>query len=197
LSQLKANYADFVSWQTEMLESPKSEELWNYWKNHLSGELPVLDLPLDFPRPAMQTFNGASHTFKLSKELSEKIKTLAKEQGVTLFMLLLSAYQVLLYRYTSQDDILVSSPTAGRSQKRFSNVSGYFVNPVIMRADFSKNQSFKDFLIRTRDTILNAIKHQDYPFINLVEKLQIKRDPSRSPLTQTGFVLQQSQESDT
>jgi amino acid adenylation domain-containing protein len=196
LPQIKASYADFVSWQTEMLESPKGEEVWNYWKNQLSGELPVLDLPTDYPRPAMQTFNGATHTFELSKELSENIKALAKQQGVTLFMLLLSTYQVLLHRYTSQNDILVSSPTAGRAQKRFANVSGYFVNPVIMRADFSDNPSFKDFLLKTRETVLGAIKHQDYPFINLVENLQIKRDTSRSPIAQTGFLFQQPQNFD-
>jgi amino acid adenylation domain-containing protein len=196
LPQIKASYADFVHEQSEMLAGEKGEELWTYWKNQLSGELPVLDLPTDYPRPAMQTFNGATHIFELSKELSEELKALARKEGVTLFMLFLSAYQVLLYRYTSQDDILVSSPTAGRSQKRFANVAGYFVNPVVMRADISKNPTFKDFLIKTRETVLGAIKHQDYPFINLVEKLQIKRDPSRSPIAQTGFVLQQPQEFD-
>ncbi|MBT3388620.1 MAG: AMP-binding protein, partial [Desulfobacula sp.] len=196
LPQLNASYADFVSWQTEMLEGSKGEELWNYWKNQLSGELPALDLPLDFPRPAMQTFNGATHTFKLSEKLSETIRAVASKEDVSLFILFLSAYQLLLHRYTSQDDILVSSPTAGRAQKRFANVSGYFVNPVIMCADFSDNQAFKDFLINIRKTVVGAIKHQDYPFIDLVEKLKIKPDSSRSPIAQTSFVLQQPQEFD-
>ncbi len=190
LPSILSSYADFVQWQSEMLNSSRGESLWNYWKNQLSGDLPVITLPIDHPRPVMQTFNGATYSFELDEELSEKIKNLAKAEGVTLFMLLLAAYEVLLYRYTGQEDILVSSATTGRTNRKFANVMGYFINLIVLRADFASNLTFKKFLNHTRETVLGAIKNQDYPFASLVKKLQIKRDSSYSPLVQTGFILQ-------
>eukprot|EP00362_Geleiidae_sp_MMETSP1317_P001725 CAMPEP_0201286064 /NCGR_PEP_ID=MMETSP1317-20130820/114215_1 /ASSEMBLY_ACC=CAM_ASM_000770 /TAXON_ID=187299 /ORGANISM="Undescribed Undescribed, Strain Undescribed" /LENGTH=1042 /DNA_ID=CAMNT_0047612527 /DNA_START=351 /DNA_END=3479 /DNA_ORIENTATION=+ len=194
LPSILSSYADFVQWQSEMLNSSRGESLWNYWKNQLSGDLPVITLPIDHPRPVMQTFNGATYSFELDEELSEKIKNLAKAEGVTLFMLLLAAYEVLLYRYTGQEDILVSSATTGRTNRKFANVMGYFINLIVLRADFASNLTFKKFLNHTRETVLGAIKNQDYPFASLVKKLQIKRDSSYSPLVQTGFILQRPQQ---
>lgn len=190
------SYTDYVQWQTEMLASPKGEKLWNYWQQQLAGELPVLNLPTDRPRPPLQTYNGASHPFKLNQELTQRLKRLARGEGTTLYTILLAAFQVLLYRYSGQEDILVGSPTSGRSQSEFSSTVGYFVNPVVLRANLSGNPTFKEFLSQVRQTVLDAIAHQDFPFPLLVERLQLNRDPSRSPLFQALFVLQNPQSKD-
>ena len=156
----------------------------------MGGELPVLNLPTDRPRPPIQTDNGGSYSFKLSQKLTEQLKELAKTESATLYMTLLAAFQVLLSRYTGQEDILVGSPMSGRSKVEFASIVGYFVDSVVMRADFSGNLSFRDFLSQVRQTVRGAIAHQDYPFTLLVEKLQVGSDSSRAPLFQAGFVLQ-------
>jgi amino acid adenylation domain-containing protein len=130
----------------------------------------------------------------LSRELSERIKAVARQQSATLYMTLLAAFQALLYRYTGQEDILVSSPTTGRNRAELAHVAGYFVNPVIVRGDLSGNPSFNVFLNRIRQRVLEAFEHQDYPFALLVERLQPQRDPSRSALAQVMFVLQKAQQ---
>ncbi|WP_341529474.1 amino acid adenylation domain-containing protein [Nostoc sp. UHCC 0302] len=195
LASLNFSYQDFVSSQSQMLTSTRSESLWDYWQQKLAGELPVLNLPTDRPRPPVQTYNGASHFFKLSKELSLQLRKLAQAENVTPFMLLLAAYQVLLHRYTGQDDILIGSPAAGRNRLEFAEIVGYFVNIVILRSQISPNSTFKDFLAQVRQTVLGAISHEDYPFPLLVERLQPQRDPSRPPLFQAGFALQKPQQS--
>lgn len=184
------SYADYIQWQTDMLASSQGEQLWNYWKNQLAGELPTLDLPTDRPRSPIQTYRGASSPLKLNKKLTQQLKRLAQNEGATLYMTLLAAFQVLLYRYTGQEDILVGSPTAGRDQSNFAGIVGYFVNPVVLRGNLGGNPTFKDFLGQIRQTALDAIAHQDYPFPLLVERLQPNRDSSRSPLFQSLFVLQ-------
>ncbi|NES43565.1 amino acid adenylation domain-containing protein, partial [Moorena sp. SIO2C4] len=195
LLPLKHSYQDYVSWQKELVEGQEGEQLWNYWQQKLGGELPVLNLPTDRPRPPIQTDNGGSYPFKLSEKLTEQLKELAQTEGATLYMILLAAFQVLLYRYTGQEDILVGSPTSGRTKAEFASIVGYFVDSVVMRADLSENLSFRDFLYQVRQTVLGALAHQDYPFSLLVEKLQVERDSSRSPLFQACFVLQKFQES--
>ncbi|NEO98310.1 MAG: amino acid adenylation domain-containing protein [Symploca sp. SIO2E9] len=187
LPPLKSQYADYVQWQTQMLAGSKGEQLWNYWRQQLAGELPVLNLPTDRPRPPLQSYQGASYTLKLTETLTKQLRKLLQTQGVTLYTLLLAAFQVLLYRYTGQEDILVGSPTGGRSQAEFDEIVGYFVNPVVLRASFSGNPTFKSFLSQVRRTVLDAINYQDYPFSLLVEQLQPNRDPSRSPLFQVLF----------
>ena len=169
--------------------------MWSYWQHQLAGDLPALNLPTDRQRSPIQTYNGASHKFKLSSQLTEQLKKLAQSSGVTFYMMLLAAFEVLLYRYTGQEDILVGSPTSGRSQREFALILGYFVNPVVIRANLSKNPSFKEFLTQVRQTVLESLTHQDYPFALLVEKLQTHRDPSRSPIFQASFALQQLQKS--
>jgi len=176
-----------------MLASPQGEQLWNYWQQQLAGELPILDLPTDRLRPPVRTDHGASHSFKLIEELTQQLKGLAKTEGATLYALLLAAFQVLLHRYTGQEDILVGSPTASRSQSEFAGIVGYFVNPVVLRSDLSGNPTFKAFLSQVRSTVWGAIAHQDYPFPLLVERLQPNRDPSRSPLFQVLFEFQKPQ----
>ncbi|NEO72662.1 non-ribosomal peptide synthetase [Moorena sp. SIO3H5] len=195
LPPLQYSYQDYVSWQKELVEGEEGEQLWNYWQQRLGGELPVLNLPIDKPRPPIQTDNGGSYPFKLSEKLTEQLKELAQTEGATLYMTLLAAFQVLLYRYTGQEDILVGSPTSGRTKAEFASLVGYFVDSVVMRADLSGNLSFRDFLSQVRQTVLGSLAHQDYPFALLVEKLEVERDSSRAPLFQAGFVLQKFQES--
>ncbi|MDZ8084004.1 MAG: amino acid adenylation domain-containing protein [Nostoc sp. DedQUE12b] len=182
LTPLKHSYIDYVRWQRELLTSTQGEKLWNYWQQKLAGELPVLNLPTDRPRPAIQTYNGASYNFKISQKLTEQLKKLAKAEGVTQYIVLLAAFQVLLYRYTGQEDILVGAPTSGRTQPEFVPLVGYFVDPVVMRANLSGNPSFQEFLTQVCQTVSEALAHQDFPFALLVERLQPQRDPSRSPI---------------
>ncbi len=192
LPSIKHTYADFVHWQRDMLAS-KGERLWTYWQQQLAGELPVLNLPTDYPRPPVQTYQGASVPFVLNKTLVQQLKELAQTEGITLYMVFLTAYQILLYRYTGQENILVGSPTLGRNQKEFAGI-GYFVNMVVLRAVLKAELTFKDFLGQTRQTVLDALDHQDYPFPLLVERLQPNRDPSYSPLFQAAFVYQNPQQ---
>ncbi|NEQ40109.1 MAG: amino acid adenylation domain-containing protein [Okeania sp. SIO3I5] len=190
LPELKHSYQDYVRWQKKLIESQEGEKLWNYWQKKLAGELPVLNLPTDRQRPPIQTYNGGSYPLKLSEKLTQELKTLAQKEGATLYMVLLAVFQILLSRYSDQEDILVGSPTFGRNKAEFTPIVGYFVDSVVMRADLSGNPGFTDFLSRVRHTVLEALGHQDYPFGLLVEKLQPPRDPSRSPIFQVAFVLQ-------
>lgn len=189
LPPLNLLYTDYVRKQTEMLESPAGDRLWAYWRQQLAGDLPVINLPTDYPRPPVQTYHGASYYFELTTELSQKLKELARVEGVTLYMFLLAAFLVLLYRYTGQEDILVGSPAAGRNWTEFAGVVGYFVNQIVLRADLSGNPSFKSFLSRVRKTVLAALEHQDYPFSLIVKRLHLNRESSRSPLSQVAFTL--------
>lgn len=190
LAPLNRGYEDFVRAQQLRLEGESGERDWVFWRDALAGELPTLNLPLDHPRPALRGFDGASLKFALDVELTTRLKTLAQAQGVTPFMLLLAAFQVLLHRYSGQDDILVGSPTMGRSDPELSNIVGYFVNMVVLRSDLSGNPGFDVLLGKVRRTVLEALEHQDFPFPLLVEKLRPPRDPSNSPLFQASFVLQ-------
>src|SRR6202035_4651890 len=115
------------------------EQLWDYWQKQLQGPLPVMQFPTDYPRPTEQTYHGLTRIFNLDQKLSKQLKELAKAEGITLYTLLLSAFQVLLYRYTGQDDLLVLSPTNGRAQTAFNEIVGYFVNPIVLRARLQGN----------------------------------------------------------
>jgi len=192
LPPLALQYADYVRAWAEMLESSEGERLWAYWQKQLAGELPVLKLPTDRPRSPVQTYRGASQPFKLSAELTQELKALGRTYGTTLYMTLLAAFQVLLYRYTGQEDILVGSSTAGRNWADLAGLVGYFVNPVVLRADLSGNPTFSAFLSQVRSSVLDAFEHQNYPFALLVKRLQTVRDASRSPLFQVMFVLQKT-----
>jgi amino acid adenylation domain-containing protein len=185
------SYVDYMHWQTEMLAGPEGERHRAYWQEALAGELPALSLPTGRPRPPVQTYRGAFHSFDLDEHLSGRLKTLAHQERVTSFMLLLAAFQTLLYRYTNQEDILVGTPAAARGRADVQRTFGYLANPVVLRADFSANPTFKDLLSQVRQTVIGAIEHQDYPFPLLVERLQPRRDPSYSPLFQTVFVWDQ------
>ncbi|HEX2909581.1 MAG TPA: amino acid adenylation domain-containing protein [Chloroflexia bacterium] len=186
-------YSDYVRWQQAANSGQAGEKLRAYWEKQLAGAPAVLELPTDRPRPAVQTYNGASHPFEFDQKLAQQLSSLAKAHGVTMYTLLLAAFQALLYRYTCQEDILVGAPTFGRERADFSGIVGDFVNSVVLRGRLSGEMPFTDFLAQSRTTVLEALAHQDYPFTLLVEQLQPERDPSRSPLFQVVFVLQRPQ----
>ncbi|HEX9840752.1 MAG TPA: amino acid adenylation domain-containing protein [Anaerolineales bacterium] len=196
LPSLSARYSDYVRWQTEMLAGPHGEKLWDYWHEQLDGELPALNLPTDLPRPPLQTYRGSSQHVLMENGLSEQLKVLAKEQGATLFMTLLAAFQVLLHRYSGQTQFLVGSVTAGRGHSELAGLVGYFINPVPLRADFSGDPTFNEFLQSVRRTVLEAFEHQDYPPALLAKRLGLQRDSSRPPLFETMFILQKAQEAE-
>lgn len=184
-----APYASWADWQTGMLSGSEGDELRAFWEKQLSGSLPVLALPYDSPHPVIPTLRGGSVTVSLTPEETRQIKALAQVRGVTLYMLLLAAYQVLLYRYTGQDDILVGMPTSGRNHPAYQTTVGYFVNPVVVRGAVNGAERFGEHLDRVRISVVDALSHQDYPFIRLVEQLHVRYDPSRSPVFQTSFNL--------
>lgn len=189
LLPLARQYTDYIYWQTELL-SQEGSQLAEYWQKQLAAP-PVLHLPTDYPRPPLLKLRGATYPFQLMPELAQQLKALARAEGVTLYTLLLSAFAVLLYRYTGQDDLLIGSPTsASRSQQEFARTVGYFVNPIVLRANAAGNPSFKTFLHQLRQTVLEGLAHQAYPFPLLVKQIQPARDASRSPLFQTMFVFQ-------
>ncbi|HXO21033.1 MAG TPA: condensation domain-containing protein, partial [Thermoanaerobaculia bacterium] len=192
LPRAPLHYTDYVRWQEEMLAGADGERLWGYWKERLAGELPVLDLTTDRPRPLVQTYGGENHPFRLSRELTARVKEIAREREATPFIALLAAFQALLQRHTRQDDLLVGSVTAARTRAGFAKTIGYFVNPLVLRADLAGDPPFEAFLARARRDALGAFEHQEYPFPLLVEKLQPQRDPGRSPLFQVMFVLQKA-----
>jgi len=189
-----SDYSRFVDWQKDMLASDEGRSLWSYWSRQLSRELPVLELPVDRPRPSVQRYRGSSCPFRLPRELTDRLRSVSQDCDATLYMTLLAAFQVLLHRYTGEGDIVVGSPTAGRSRAEFASIVGYFVNPVVLRATVSPGSTFRSFLSqRVRKTVLEAVEHQDYPFSLLTEKLQPVRDPRRSPLFQIMFAMQKAQ----
>lgn len=188
-----ANYFAYVQWQQQLLAGEAGERLATFWQKQLAGELPVLNLQTDRPRPAAQTFRGASEPLRLDAQLTAQLKALGQAHDATLFMTLLAAFKALLYRYTGQEDLLVGSPTAGRQSAKFASTVGYFVNPIVLCTAPSGALSFAEFLQQVRDTTLAAFAHQEYPFALLVKQLQPERDPSRSPLFQVMFALNKAQ----
>ncbi|AUS99560.1 non-ribosomal peptide synthetase [Nostoc sp. CENA543] len=190
LAELPIQYADFSIWQRDRLQGERLNTQLNYWKQQLAGKLPILQLPTDYPRPAVATFHGAKQYFTLSRELSAALTELSQQAGCTLFMTLLAAFNTLLYRYTSQEDILVGSAIANRNRAELEGLLGLFVNNLVLRNNLSGNPTFRELLSRVKDVTLNAYAHQDLPFEKLVEELQPERDLSRNPLFQVMFILQ-------
>ncbi|WP_236142630.1 non-ribosomal peptide synthetase [Nostoc sp. CMAA1605] len=190
LAELPIQYADFSIWQRDRLQGELLNTQLNYWKQQLAGKLPILQLPTDYPRPPVATFHGAKQYFTLSKELTAALTELSQQAGCTLFMTLLAAFNTLLYRYTSQEDILVGSAIANRNRAELEGLLGLFVNNLVLRNNLSGNPTFRELLSRVKDVTLNAYAHQDLPFEKLVEELQPERDLSRNPLFQVMFILQ-------
>jgi amino acid adenylation domain-containing protein len=190
LADLPIQYADFAVWQRDWLRGEVLENQLSYWKKQLGGIPAVLNFPTDRPRPARQSYRGARQSIELSSELTQRLKTLSRKEGVTLYMTLLAAFQTLLHRYTGQDDIVVGSPIANRNRIEIEGLIGFFVNTLVLRTDHSGNPAFREVLRRVRETALEAYAHQDLPFEKLVEELRPDRDLSRSPLFQAMFVFQ-------
>jgi len=195
LPELPIQYADFAHWQREWLQGEVLESQRNYWKQQLNGSLPILQLPTDYPRPPVQTYQGGYQSLELPKNLTQALKDLSQQERVTLFMTLLAAFQTLLYRYTGQEDMIVGTPIAGRNQVEAEGLIGFFVNTLALRTYLGGNPSFQELLGRVREVALGAYAHQDLPFEKLVEELQPERDRSRTPLFQVMFVLQNTQTS--
>jgi amino acid adenylation domain-containing protein len=185
-----ARYSDFVTWQQEILKGENGERLWRYWQTQLEGELPVLSLPADHPRPPIQTSNGDEVEFVISAEITQGLKAVAKAEGATLFMVLFTAFQILLHRYSGQSEIITGSPTFGRNKAEFAKVVGDFINMIPLRVDFTGDPTFKDLLARVRQVILNGLEHQDFPFPQMVARMGGHRDASRSPIFQVTFDVQ-------
>jgi amino acid adenylation domain-containing protein len=186
LPDLPIQYADFALWQRQWLEGEVLDRQLAYWKRQLA-DLPILHLPTDRLRPAVQRFRGARQPVVIAESLYASLKALSQKEGATLFMTVLAAFQTLLHRYTREDDIVVGVPIAGRSRTEVEGLIGFFVNTLVMRTNLSGNPSFREALRRVRDVALGAYAHQDLPFEKLVEELQPERDLSRNPLFQVAF----------
>ncbi|OLC94176.1 MAG: hypothetical protein AUH86_15135 [Acidobacteria bacterium 13_1_40CM_4_58_4] len=190
LPELPIQYTDFAVWQRQRMEGEVFHAQLDYWKAKLSGSLPVLELPSDRPRPATQTYNGENFFSTLSKRLTNSLKVLSQQEGVTLFVTLLAAFLILLLRYTGEDDIVVGTPIANRDQSEIEGLIGFFLNMLPMRTNLSGNPTFRELLRRVQDTALGAYAHQDLPFEKLVEELKPQRDPSHTPVFQVMFSLE-------
>jgi amino acid adenylation domain-containing protein len=182
-------YADFARWQRQWLQGEVLKQQLSYWKQRLGDLRPVLELPIARPRPAKQTYRGVTHSLTLPASLSESLKALSRQEGVTLFMTLLAAFQTLLHRYTGRDDIVVGTPIAGRNRAEVEGLIGFFANTLVLRTSLVGNPSFRELLGRVREVALGAYAHQEFPFEKLVEELQPERDLSRTPLFQVMFQL--------
>lgn len=189
LPSLPIQYTDFAYWQRNELQGEVLEQQLAYWRRQLQ-DLPVLHLPSDRPRPAVQTYRGTTHPLQISPSLTQALETLSQQSGVSLFMTLLAAFQTLLYRYTGQEDIAIGSPIANRHRSEIEGLIGFFVNSLVLRSDLSGDLTFRKLLKRVRNVALEAYEHQDIPFEKLVEELDPERDLSRNPLFQVAFALQ-------
>ena len=190
LPDLPIQYADFAVWQREWLQGEVLQSQISYWKKQLEGSPGILNLPTNRLRPTVQSFRGKRQFVELSKQLTQKLKALSRQQDATLFMTLLAAFQTLLYRYTGQEDIVMGSPIANRTWQEIEGLIGFFVNTLALRTDLSGNPTFRELLSRVRAIALEAYAHQDLPFEKLVEELQPERSLSHAPLFQVMFVLQ-------
>jgi amino acid adenylation domain-containing protein/non-ribosomal peptide synthase protein (TIGR01720 family) len=187
LPALTIQYADYALWQRSWMEAGEKERQLGYWRERLGGEQPVLELPLDHPRPAVQSYRGARLDVTLDASLVADLKALAQREGVTMFMLLLASFQTLLYRYSGQSDIRVGVPTANRNRVETERLIGFFVNTQVLKADIDGRMTFNQLLQQVKQRALEAQAHQDLPFEQLVEALQPERSLSHNPLFQVMF----------
>ncbi|MFB2896156.1 amino acid adenylation domain-containing protein, partial [Aerosakkonemataceae cyanobacterium BLCC-F50] len=196
LSPLPIQYADFAVWQRKWLTDRVLERQLNYWKQQLTGAPPLLELPTDRPRPAIQTFRGGTEKLQLDIKLTQELKKLSQKSGTTLFMTLLAGFVVLASRYSGQTDIVIGSPIANRNRTEIEGLIGFFVNTLALRFDLSQEPTFETFLAQVKQTTQDAYENQDLPFEMLVEELQVERHLDRNPLTQVVFALQNAPSSD-
>ena len=189
LPPLPIQYADYAQWQRQWFQGDVLETQLGYWKEQLAGAPAAIDLPTDHPRPAVQTFRGTHQSVVLSKQVRHGLAALGRAEAATPFMTFLAAFEVLLHRYTGQDDLVIGTPVANRNRLETEGLIGFFVNALVLRTDLSGNPRFRELLRRVREVCLGAYAHQDLPFDRLVEELRVKRDLSRNPLFQVMFEL--------
>lgn len=189
LADLPIQYADYAIWQRQRLQGEVLESQLSYWKKQLGEGHAVLELPIDHPRSSEPTFGGAAKAIHLPQLLSESLRSLSRQEGVTLFITLLAAFQTLLYRYTGRDYISVGSPIAGRNRSELEDLIGLFVNMLVLRTDLSGNPTFRELLHRVREVLVGAEAHQDIPFEKLVEELHPQRDKTSTPFFQVLLTL--------
>ncbi|MGF1482019.1 MAG: amino acid adenylation domain-containing protein [Cyanophyceae cyanobacterium] len=190
LPPLSIQYADFAVWQRQYLQGEVLETQLDYWKQHLKGAPPLLELPTDRPRPSGQSFSGRSAPFSLGKDLTASLRTLSQQAGTTLFATLLAALGILLSRYSQQQDLVIGTPIANRNRQELEPLIGFFANTLALRLNLSGNPRFQKFLEQVKQSTLDAYAHQNLPFERLVEELQPERSLSYSPLFQVMFALQ-------
>ncbi|HCQ21807.1 MAG: non-ribosomal peptide synthetase [Aphanizomenon flos-aquae LD13] len=192
LPDLQIQYADYAIWQKEKFTSEIREKQLNYWKQQLADIPPLLELPTDKPRPPIQSFRGGIWEFSINSNLSQKIRTLTQQSDATLFMIMLAAFVILLYRCSGQDDILIGSPMAGRNRQEIQSLIGYFVNTVVLRTKLTGNPNFREILNQVRQVATDAHNYQDIPYNQVVEVLNPQRNLSYNPVFQILFDLQHS-----
>ncbi|HEX2569029.1 MAG TPA: condensation domain-containing protein, partial [Polyangia bacterium] len=192
--ELPVQYVDFAAWQRQWLQGEVLSQQLGYWQEQLRAPLPVLDLPTDHPggRPALQAFDGAHHPLLIPRELTDALTALGQREGVTLFQIVLAGFQVLLHRYTGQDDVIIGSPIANRSRPELQNTIGFLVNNLTLRTRLNGDPTFGELLQRVREAAMGAYAHQDIPFERVVDALHVQRDTSRTPLFQITFALQEN-----
>lgn len=189
LPELPIQYADYAAWQRQWLQSDQLQSQLNYWKQQLGGKLTPLQLPTDYPRPSIQTYRGARHYSLLPKALSEGLNAISQKSGATLFMTLLAAFKVLLYRYSGQEDLFVSFTNGGRGQEETEGLIGSFSNTLVLRTNLAGETSFLNLLDRVRQATLEAFTHQDLPFERVLDEIRSEQGRGRSPLLQVLFAL--------
>ncbi|HEX6291542.1 MAG TPA: amino acid adenylation domain-containing protein, partial [Herpetosiphonaceae bacterium] len=187
LPELPVQYADYALWQRQWLQGEVLEQQLGYWRQRLDGAQPVLELPTDWPRPPVRTFEGGQQIAELPAELSDALRALSRAVGATLFMTLLAAFKLLLARLAGQSDILVGTPIAGRTRRETESLVGFFLNTLVLRTDLAGDPSFRALLARVRETTLDAYAHQDLPFEQLLDDLHTERNVSHTPLFQVFF----------
>jgi amino acid adenylation domain-containing protein len=190
LPELPVQPADFAHWQRQWMQGDVLQAQLDYWRTRLGGPLPLLDLPADRARPATPSYRGAMEMFLFPADIIEPLQKLSRNEGVTLFMMLLAAWQILLYRYAGQPDVVTGSVIANRNRPEIEGLIGFFVNTLVLRTDLSGNPSFRELLVRVREICLGAYAHQDVPFEQLVEVLQPERAASHMPLFRVMFSFQ-------
>ncbi len=189
LPALTTQYADFASWQHDWLQSKELAVQFAYWKEQLSGDLPVIQLPLDHPRPAVQTFRGETASSIVEEDVTGPLRVIARQENASLFIAMLAAFKLLLHRYTGENDIPIGTLIAGRNRAEIENLIGFFVNTLVLRTELSGDLSYREVLRRVRQTTLKAYEHQDIPFDMLVRELRPERSLSYTPLFQVAFML--------
>ncbi|HET9713868.1 MAG TPA: condensation domain-containing protein, partial [Pyrinomonadaceae bacterium] len=190
LANLPIQYADYAQWQRSWLTGKVFDVQLDYWKKRLEGAPPILEVPTDRPRPSIQSFRGSLEHFTVAEDVVRGLRELCREEGATMFMVLLAAFQALLHRYARQDVIVVGTPIAGRNRQELEGLIGFFINTLVMRADFCDDLRFRQLLAQVKETALGAYAHQEFPFDKLVEELQPQRDLSHMPVIQAMFALQ-------